>query len=64
MCGSSPVTAPQLGVTRTLAAVDLALAAGDVPVGAVWEGDPKLPAVLRNDVRRGETAPLSDVGDT
>ena len=58
-----PVTAPQLGVTRTLAAVNLALAAGDVPVGAVWEGDYKLPVVLKNDVRRGERS-LSDVGDT
>ena len=58
-----PVTAPQLGVTRTLAAVNLALAAGDVPIGAVWEGDYKLPVVLKNDVRRGERS-LSDVGDT
>ena len=53
-----PVTAPQLGVTRTLAAVNLALAAGDVPVGAVWEGDHKLPVVLKNDVRRGERCAL------
>lgn len=47
-----PVTAPQLGVTRTLAAVNLALAAGDVPVGSVWEGDYKLPVVLKNDARQ------------
>lgn len=58
-----PVTAPQLGVTRTLAAVNLALAAGDVPVGAVWEGDYNLPVVLKNDGRRGERS-LSDVGNT
>ncbi|MCD7794205.1 MAG: efflux RND transporter permease subunit, partial [Alistipes sp.] len=58
-----PVTAPQLGVTRTLAAVNLALAAGDVPVGSVWEGDYNLPVVLKNDGRRGERS-LSDVGNT
>ncbi len=58
-----PVTAPQLGITRTLAAVNLALAAGDVPVGAVWEGDYKLPVVLKNDARQGERS-LADIGDT
>lgn len=37
----------QLGVTRTLAAVNLALASGDVPVGSVWEGDYRLPSYSR-----------------
>ena len=58
-----PVTAPQLGITRTMTAANLALAAGDVPVGAVWEGDYKLPVVLKNDDRNGERS-LADVGDT
>ena len=58
-----PVTAPQLGITRTLAAVNLALAAGDVPVGSVWEGDYRLPVVLKRDARLGERS-LSDIGDT
>ncbi len=58
-----PVTAPQLGITRTLAAVNLVLAAGDVPVGSVWEGDYKLPVVLKNDARQGERS-LADIGDT
>ena len=58
-----PVTAPQLGITRTLAAVNLALAAGDVPVGSVWEGDYKLPVVLKNDARQGERS-LADIDDT
>ncbi len=58
-----PVSAPQLGVTRTLAAVNLALASGDVPVGSVWEGDYRLPIVLKNDTRQGERS-LSDIGDT
>ena len=58
-----PVTAPQLGITRTTAAANLALASGDVAVGAVWEGDYKLPVVLKNDDRNGERS-LADVGDT
>lgn len=58
-----PVTAAQLGVTRTVAAANLAVAAGDVPVGSVWEGDYRLPVVLKNDARRGERS-LADVGDT
>ena len=58
-----PVTASQLGVTRTLAAVNLALASGDVPVGSVWEGDYRLPVVLKNDTRQGERS-LSGIGDT
>ena len=41
----------------------LALAAGDVPVGSVWEGDYKLPVVLKNDARQGERS-LADIGDT
>ena len=58
-----PVTAPQLGITRTMTAANLALAAGDVPVGAVWEGDYKLPVVLKSDDRNGERS-LADIEDT
>ena len=58
-----PVTASQLGVTRTVTAANLALAAGDVAVGAVWEGDYKVPAVLKNEDRTAERS-LSDIGDT
>ena len=58
-----PVTAPQLGITRTMTAANLALASGDVAVGAVWEGDYKLPVVLKNDDRNGERS-LADIGDT
>ena len=58
-----PVTASQLGVTRTLAAVHLARGSGDVPVGSVWEGDYRLPVVLKNDTRQGERS-LSGIGDT
>ena len=34
-----PVTASQLGITRTVVAANMALASGDVAVGSVWEGD-------------------------
>ena len=57
------MTAAQLGVTRTMTAANLALAAGDVAVGAVWEGDYKVPVVLKNEDCDGERS-LSDVADT
>ena len=44
-------------------AANLALAAGDVAVGAVWEGDYKVPVVLKNEDCDGERS-LSDVADT
>ena len=58
-----PVTASQLGITRTVVAANMALALGDVAVGSVWEGDYRLPVVLKRDARLGERS-LSDIGDT
>ena len=58
-----PVTASQLGITRTVVAANMALASGDVAVGSVWEGDYRLPVVLKHDARLGERS-LSDIGDT
>ncbi len=58
-----PVTSSQLGVTRTLAAANLALASGNIAVGSVWEGDYKVPVVLKNEESRGERS-LADVNDT
>ena len=58
-----PVTASQLGITRTVMAANMALASGDVAVGSVWEGDYRLPVVLKRDARLGERS-LSDIGDT
>ena len=58
-----PVTASQLGITRTVVAANMALASGDVTVGSVWEGDYRLPVVLKRDARLGERS-LSDIGDT
>lgn len=56
-----PVAASQLGITRTSAAANLALATGDVAVGSVWEGDYELPVVLKN---AGGDRTLSDVENT
>lgn len=58
-----PVTSSQLGITRTVAAANLAVAAGDIAVGSVWEGDYRLPVVLKNDAKQGERS-LADVEDT
>ena len=58
-----PVTASQLGITRTVVAANMALASGDVAVGSVWEGDYRLPVVLKRDARLGERS-LSDIGVT
>lgn len=58
-----PVTASQLGITRTVVAANMALVSGDVAVGSVWEGDYRLPVVLKRDARLGERS-LSDIGDT
>ena len=58
-----PVTASQLGITRTVVAANMALASGDVAVGSVWEGDYRLPVVLKRDARLGKRS-LSDIGDT
>ena len=58
-----PVTASQLSITRTVVAANMALASGDVAVGSVWEGDYRLPVVLKRDARLGERS-LSDIGDT
>ena len=58
-----PVTASQLGITRTVVAANMALASGDVAGGSVWEGDYRLPVVLKRDARLGERS-LSDIGDT
>lgn len=55
-----PVTAPQVGITRTTLAAELTVASGDVSIGEVWEGNYKLPVVLKRDEQRGERS-LSDV---
>ena len=43
-----PVSAAQLGISRTTAALSLSTATGDLNVGHLWEGDYQLPIVLRD----------------
>ena len=57
-----PVAASQLHIGRTATAAALTLATNETTVGEVWEGDYKLPVVLKNDDRKGERT-LAEVGD-
>ncbi len=59
-----PVAASQLGITRTTAAANLALAGGDVPLGSIWEGDYQMPVVLKIDTSVKGDRTLSDVENT
>ena len=54
-----PVASAQLGITRTTAAMSLALSTGDVRVGQVWQGDYEMPVVLKD----GRDMTFSDVED-
>lgn len=46
-----PVASSQLYVSRTMAELQLAVSTGSVAVGQIWEGDYKLPLVMK-DVRQ------------
>ena len=54
-----PVASAQLGITRTTAAMSLALSTDDVRVGQVWQGDYEMPVVLKD----GRDMTFSDVED-
>ena len=56
-----PVVAPQLGINRTLAELQLALQTGKTQIGSIWEGNYEVPVVLRD--RRTEQMEVSDVGN-
>lgn len=43
-----PVATSQLGMTRTTAEIQLALATGDTKIGQVWEDDYEVPLILKN----------------
>lgn len=58
-----PVTASQIGITRTSLAGNLAMASGDLPVASLWEGDYRLPIVLKPD-GAGAGRTLADVENT
>ncbi len=56
-----PITAPQLGITRTMAELQLALQIGKTQVASIWEGNYEVPVVLRD--KQTEQMQLSDIGD-
>ena len=43
-----PVTTAQLGINRTVAELELALNTGEMQVGQIWEGDYKVPLILKD----------------
>ena len=45
----NPVTAAQLGVTRTTAQIALSAMSGDLRVGQIWEGNYELPLVIKDE---------------
>ena len=54
-----PVASAQLGINRTSAALSLAAATGNLPVGSIWEGDYEMPIVVRDTT----TLTVSDVAN-
>ena len=56
-----PVTAPQLGITRTSAELQLALQTGKTQVASIWEDNYEVPVVLRDGST--EQMKIGDIGD-
>ncbi|MBQ7772918.1 MAG: efflux RND transporter permease subunit [Bacteroidales bacterium] len=56
-----PVTSAQLGINRTLAELELALNTGEMQVGQIWEGDYKVPLILKDS--HTEDLNYNDVND-
>lgn len=56
-----PVASSQLGISRTLAEIQLALQTGKTPVASIWEGNYEVPIVLRD--KQTEQMKMSDIGD-
>ena len=54
-----PITAPQLGITRTMAELQLALQTGKTQVASIWEGNYEVPVVLRD--KQTEQMRISDI---
>lgn len=46
-----PVSSSQLGVSRTLAELQLAIATGSIQIGQIWEGDYQVPLILKETNR-------------
>ena len=56
-----PVISSQLGISRTMAELQLALQTGKTPVASIWEGNYEVPIVLRD--KQTEQMQLSDIGN-
>lgn len=56
-----PVTSSQLGISRTMAELQLALQTGKTQVASIWEGNYEVPIVLRD--KQTEQMQLSDIGN-
>lgn len=54
-----PVVAPQLGITRTMAELQLAMQTGKTQVASIWEGNYEVPIVLRD--RQAEQMQIGDI---
>ena len=54
-----PLTAPQLGITRTMAELQLALQTGKTQVASIWEGNYEVPVVLRD--KQAEQMQIGDI---
>lgn len=57
-----PVAASRLGISRSLAELEIASAYGNIPVGTVWENDYPLSVVLKQEKRKSNDNP-EDVGN-
>ena len=54
-----PITAPQLGINRTMAELQLALQTGKTQVATIWEGNYDVPVVLRD--KQTEQMQIGDI---
>ena len=54
-----PIIAPQLGITRTLAELQLTLQTGKTQVASIWEGNYEVPVVLRD--KQAEQMQIGDI---
>ena len=54
-----PIVAPQLGITRTIAELQLALQTGKTQVASIWEGNYEVPVVLRD--KQTEQMQIGDI---
>lgn len=56
-----PVVSSQLGISRTMAELQLAIQTGKTPIASIWEGNYEVPIVLRD--KQTEQMQLSDIGN-